>query len=234
MNLEARKLVGGYGRVEVLHDVSISVPESGVVAILGPNGAGKSTLLKTLAGHLPAISGELLLAGERYNERTARWLAREGVVLVPQTGAVFPDLTVEENLRLGALHNPDRSKDIATAMERFPVLGERKNQSAGSLSGGERQLLAISSALLMRPKVLLLDEPTTGLSPIAAKSTADLIGEAIEGGTAVAWVVEQMPELALQRAEHAYFLEAGQITYDGPASTLMEAGRLEELMLQHA
>lgn len=234
MNLEARKLTGGYGRVEVLHDVSVTIPEGGVVAVLGPNGAGKSTLLKTLAGHLPAMAGELLLAGERYDGRDARWLARAGVVLVPQTGAVFPDLTVAENLRLGALHNPDGAGDIAAAMERFPMLRERSGQSAGSLSGGERQLLAISSALLMRPKVLLLDEPTTGLAPQAAATTADLIGQAIERGTAVAWVVEQMPELALGRAQHAYFLEAGQITYAGPASSLLEAGRLEELMLQHA
>jgi len=234
VNLEARDLRGGYGKVEILHGVSLRLDAQGMVAILGPNGAGKSTLLNTLAGHLPALGGELLLDGERYDHRDARWASRAGIALVPQSGAVFPDLTVEENLRLGALHSKDAATKISAAMGRFPVLGERASQSAGSLSGGERKLLAISSALLMEPKVLLLDEPTTGLSPMAAQATAELIGESIQGGMSVAWVVEQTPELALERATRAYFVEAGQVTYDGPADALLERGRLEELMLQHA
>jgi ABC-type branched-subunit amino acid transport system ATPase component len=234
VNLEARNLIGGYGRVEILHDVSIRLGGDGMVAILGPNGAGKSTLLKTLAGHLPSLDGELLLDGERYDGRDARWAARAGIVLVPQTRSVFPDLSVAENLRLGALYNPRADDAIAAAMDRFPVLRERGDQAAGSLSGGERQILAISSAVLMEPKVLLLDEPTTGLSPMAAESTAELIGELIESGMTVAWVVEQLPELALERAARAYFIEAGQVTFEGEASALLEEGRLEELMLQHA
>ena len=234
MNLEAQNLTGGYGRVEILHDVSLRIGTEGMVAILGPNGAGKSTLLKTLAGHLPVLGGQLLLDGQRYDGRDARWAARAGIALVPQTGSVFPDLSVAENLRLGALYHPRPDEAIAEAMERFPVLGERAGQAAGSLSGGERQLLAISSALLMEPKVLLLDEPTTGLSPMAAEATAELIGESIQHGMAVAWVVEQMPELALERATRAYFIEAGQVTFDGDASALLEREKLEELMLQHA
>jgi branched-chain amino acid transport system ATP-binding protein len=151
---------------------------------------------------------------------------------VPQTGAVFPNLTVTENLRIGALRREDPGPAIAATLERFPILGERPNQVAGSLSGGERQVLAISAALLMRPRVLLLDEPTTGLAPLIAAEIADLILDAVGEGMAAAWVVEQMPELALRRAEHAYFIEGGEITFDGPASALMERERLEELMLQ--
>jgi branched-chain amino acid transport system ATP-binding protein len=234
MRLETRDLVGGYGPVEILHGISLNLDADGMVAILGPNGAGKSTLLKTLAGHLPAQRGDRLLDGQSYARRDARWVSRAGVALVPQTGAVFPDLTVEENLRLGALYHARAAEAIAEAMARFPVLGERRGQAAGSLSGGERQLLAIASAVLMEPKVLLLDEPTTGLSPMAAEATAELIGELVHGGMSVAWVVEQMPELALQRATRAYFVEAGEVAFEGAASALLEQGRLEELMLQHA
>jgi branched-chain amino acid transport system ATP-binding protein len=232
MKLEARNLTCGYGKALVVHDVTLTLDE-GIVAILGPNGAGKSTLLKMLAGQLPVAGGELLLDGKSYAGRSASELAREGVVLMPQTGAVFPDISVHDNLRLGALHHPGGEAAIGDSMARFPVLEERASQSAGSLSGGERQLLAICCALLMRPKVLLLDEPTSGLSPMIARETAEVVGEAVSEGLTVAWVVEQMPELALERARAAYFIEAGQVTYDGPAEALLEQNRLQELMLQH-
>lgn len=234
MNLEAADLCAGYGSVQVLHEVSLIVSEGSLVAILGPNGAGKSTLLKTLAGLLPVMDGDIRLNEDSYRGREAPSVARSGLALVPQTGAVFPNLTVTENLRIGALGRTGADSDIAATLDEFPMLGERPNQLAGSLSGGERQVLAIASALLMRPKVMLLDEPTTGLAPLVATQVAELIVAAVERGMAVAWVVEQMPELALKQAEHAYFLEAGEITFEGPAGALLERERLKELMLQPA
>jgi ABC-type branched-subunit amino acid transport system ATPase component len=231
MSLEARRLTSGYGPVAVLHDVTLRVPEEGIVAILGANGAGKSTLLKTLAGQLPVMSGERLFHSESYTARDSRWAAREGIVLVPQTSPVFMDLTVSENLRIGALYHPAARKALREVTDRFTILGERAEQLAGSLSGGERQLLAISVALLMQPKVLLLDEPTTGLAPMSAMRVSELIVEAVGQGLSVAWVVEQMPETALKEAQHAYFLEGGQVQYDGEAHPLLSRHQLKELVL---
>jgi branched-chain amino acid transport system ATP-binding protein len=234
VKLEARNVTAGYGRVAILHDVSLSIPERGIVTILGPNGAGKSTLLRALAGQIPLMSGDRLLDGASYARSDATSTSRAGVALVPQTDAVFADLTVEDNLRIGAHGREDADEAIAEVVSRFPILDERLEQAAGSLSGGERQLLAVSAALLMRPSVLLLDEPTTGLAPTAAAATAGLIADTAAEGTAVAWVVEQSPELALERADRAYFVEAGQIRFEGEARSLMEADRLEALMLQRA
>jgi branched-chain amino acid transport system ATP-binding protein len=231
--LEAREITAGYGKIPVLHEVSITIRDRGAVAILGPNGAGKSTLMKTLARQLPTMSGELVIEGDRYDQRNAQWATAEGIALVPQENAVFPDLTVLENLRLGATARKGVQGNIDEPMDRFPILRERAHQRAGSLSGGERQLLAVSCALLMDPSVLLLDEPTTGLAPMAAEMVAELIADVIASGTAVAWVVEQMPELALRRAEQVYLLNGGQIQFEGDPSELLEEGRLEGLMLQH-
>jgi len=232
--LEAKDLVAGYGRLPVLHGVSIRVAEGGASAIIGPNGAGKSTLMKTLARQLPVMGGDVELRGESYRMRDAVWAARNGIAYVPQSGNVFPDLSVEENLRVGAFNRGDASAAVREATDRFPVLAQRARQSAGSLSGGERQILAISCALLMRPSLLLLDEPTTGLSPKATGVVVEWIGEIIAEGTAVLWVVEQRPEPVLERAVVAYMLEAGQVRFAGEAGSLLEEGRLEELFLRQA
>jgi branched-chain amino acid transport system ATP-binding protein len=232
--LEVRDLEAGYGRLPVLHGVSLGVPAEGAVAILGPNGAGKSTLLKALARQIPIMKGELHFDGESYAHEGATWAARHGIALVPQSGNVFADLSIRDNLRLSALRRSEANEAIAHAIERFPVLGERADQLAGSLSGGERQMLAISSALLLEPKLLLLDEPTTGLSPKAAEETAEAVAEVSRGGTAVLWVVAQMPELVLRRVRHAYVMEAGRVQFDGTPAELMQGGRLEQLLLQRA
>ncbi|MGH2948685.1 MAG: ABC transporter ATP-binding protein [Solirubrobacteraceae bacterium] len=234
MMLEVRDLRAGYGRLPVLHDLSLRVPAEGSVAVLGPNGAGKSTLLKALARQIPIMDGELRFDGHPYAEEDATWAARHGIALVPQSANVFPDLTIRDNLRLSGMRRADGEAGIERAVTRFPVLGERAGQLAGSLSGGERQMLAISSALLLEPKLLLLDEPTTGLSPRAAAETADAVAEVSREGTAVLWVVEQMPELVLRRVRHAYVMEAGRIQFDGTPAELMDGGRLEQLLLQRA
>jgi ABC-type branched-subunit amino acid transport system ATPase component len=234
MMLKAEEVVAGYGRVAVLHSVSVHVDEGEAVAIIGPNGAGKTTLMKALARQLPLMQGELLLRGERYSNRDALWAARQGIVLVPQTGSVFSDLSVMDNLRIGAWLQSDSSEQaLDEAMEKFPILRDRAQQPASSLSGGERQILAIASALLVRPSVLLLDEPTSGLSPKATQLIVDWITEIVSQGTAVIWVVEQMPEPVLKRVSRAYMLGAGEVRFEGKAETLLVEGRLEELFLQH-
>ena len=232
--LEARDVHAGFGRLGVLHGVSIRVPDQGAVAILGPNGAGKSTLLKVLARQLPIMSGELLLGGRPYAAEDATWAARHGIALVPQTENVFRDLSVRENLRLGAMRRADGTAAIEEALSRVPELAERGDQLAGSLSGGERQMLAIASALLGQPKLLLLDEPTTGLAPKAAEATAETIAAVARTGAAVLWVVEQMHELALRRVQHAYVMEAGQVQFEGSPQELMGNGRLERMLLHRA
>ncbi len=232
MILEARDLVAGYGKLAVLHSVSIALPEGEAVAIVGPNGAGKSTLLKTLARQLPVMDGDVLYKGESYAGRDPNWSANHGLAFVPQGQSVFPNLTVSENLRIGAWLHANPGPAIKEAMSRFPILEERASQSAGSLSGGERQTLAISCALLMRPSVLLLDEPTSGLSPIAARLIVDWITEIVEQGMSVIWVVEQMPELILERSTNAYMLEAGSTKFEGEAEALLGEGQLEKLFLE--
>ena len=232
--LEGMDLVAGYGKLAVLHGVTITVSEGEIVAVVGPNGAGKSTLMKVLARQLPVIHGTLRLRGEDYTNRTSIWAARHGVALVPQTNNVFPDLTVEENLRVGAWRHPDSRERIREAQDRFPILHQRSKQLAGSLSGGERQILAISCALLTRPAVLLLDEPSSGLSPIAADLVIEWTSEIVERGTAIVWVVEQMPEPVLQRAKRAYVMAGGGIQYAGSAEFLLADGRLQELLLQRS
>lgn len=234
MILEAREVVAGYGRIPVLHGVSLELDRSEAVAVIGPNGAGKSTLMKTLARQLPLMGGELRYADQPYGDRDSAWAARNGIGLVPQTNGVFPGLSVAENLRVGAWLHPEPDRAVQDAMVRFPMLAERAAQPAEAMSGGERQILAISSALLMRPQVLLLDEPTGGLAPRASRLVIDWVSEIIAEGTAVVWVVEQTPELVLERVHRAYMLEAGQVRYAGSPAQLLEDGRLEEVMLRKA
>jgi ABC-type branched-subunit amino acid transport system ATPase component len=180
------------------------------------------------------MSGELIFGGKPYHREDSTWAARNGIALVPQSNAVFPDLSIRDNLRLGAMRRADGQAAIDAAVARFPVLGERTDQLAGSLSGGERQMLAISSALLLQPKLLLLDEPTTGLSPKAAEATAESVAEVARGGTAVLWVVEQMPELVLRRVQAAYVMQAGRVQFEGSPQELLDGGRLEQMLLQRA
>jgi branched-chain amino acid transport system ATP-binding protein len=230
--LESRELVAGYGKLPVLHSISVALPEGEAVAIVGPNGAGKSTLLKTLARQLPVMEGDVLFRGQSYANKDTNWAANHGIAFVPQGQSVFPSLTVLENLRIGAWLHSSPDQAVKEAMSRFPILKERAGQVAGSLSGGERQILAISCALLMRPSVLLLDEPTSGLAPKAARLIIDWISEIVEQGMSVIWVVEQLPELVLERSQSAYMLEAGDVKFEGKAKALLREGELEKLFLE--
>lgn len=221
MLLKTRDLCAGYGRLPVLHDLDFAVEEGEFVAVLGANGAGKSTLLKTLARVLPVMSGDIAFDGRTINGWRATQAARGGIAYVPQERNVFSTLSVNENLRLAAIAGGRRDR-IDGVLERLPRLRERLSQRAGTLSGGERQMLAIASALLSDARLLLLDEPTTGLGPQIVEQISTWIDEIARDGMTVVWVVEQNPEPVLRRAGRAYVLEGGQVRVEGKAAAVAE------------
>jgi ABC-type branched-subunit amino acid transport system ATPase component len=209
--LRIDSLVTGYGNLPVIHGMSLNVEEGESVAIFGGNGVGKSTLLKTIAGWLPAQSGSISWRDKRVSDHDAVFAARAGIGFVPQENKVFPSLSVRENLDLAAdfrRGDPGRLSDV---FERFPILFERQRQKAGSLSGGERQLLAVVTALLMEPQLLLLDEPTTGLSPVATQRLTEVIDDIVSRGITLVWVVEQDPDVALEIVDRAHVMAGGEL-----------------------
>jgi branched-chain amino acid transport system ATP-binding protein len=220
-------LVAGYGAIQVLHEVSLAIPAGRIVTIVGANGAGKTTLLKTIAGVLRPWRGEVLLDGETIGGRPSYWVARRGVVLVPEGRGIFGDQTVRENLLLGALARRDGrdQQSVAADLERsltlFPILRERLDGFAGGLSGGQQQMLALARGLMARPRVLLLDEPSLGLSPLFVQQIFGAISRLRAEGLTIL-LVEQMAVQALALADHAYILERGRVTLDGPADLVRE------------
>ena len=233
MLVEVSGVDSGYGKLTVLHNVSIEADAGEVVSILGPNGAGKSTLMKTIAGHLPATSGTVRLKGERIDGRGPYHVAHSGVGYVPQDDNVFGEMSVFENLEIGAFGvGSDASNLIDAVFKRFPILAERRQQKASTLSGGERQALAVSSALITGSELLLLDETTSGLAPMLVQQIVDWIVEVASQGTGVVWVLEQNPELVLEISERTYIMEGGRVTQQLDSAELLEPGRLEEVMLE--
>ena len=215
--LDVRHLDAGYGRSQVLFDVNIGIPWRGGVAVLGRNGAGKTTLMKTIVGELPSSKGDLFLDGRNIARQRTEQRIRSGIGYVPQEHSIFARLTVRDNLAVGALLNSQ-----AAAMERvltiFPKLGQRLNQPAGTLSGGERKMLAIGRAMLGDPKLLLLDEPTEGVwIGVIEEITERLIELAKEIAIVV---VEQHLDLALRVADYAYVLDRGQIALEGSSTAV--------------
>ena len=228
--LAATDLVAGYGRGdEILKGVSLTVAPGEIVAIIGPNGAGKSTLLKTIAGLLHPSSGKILLDGKPIHSLSPRAIARAGVAFVPQEANIFPALTVRENLEIGGYLDQTRVRArIEAAFARFPMLAEKRHRAARTLSGGQRQVLAMATALMVAPRVLLLDEPSAGLSPVAAETLFATIVEVNRDGVAIA-MVEQNANEALLIAHRATVLVDGRNRRDGNAVTLRadpEIGRL--------
>jgi branched-chain amino acid transport system ATP-binding protein len=226
--LEARSVRAGYEGVEVLHGIDLSVEPGSVTAILGPNGAGKSTLLAVLAGLHEPTHGEVQFQGERVRTSRADKLVRSGLCLIPEGRGVFPNLTVQENLWM-MTHQGVNRRDVETrAFERFPQLSSRKNQHAGTLSGGEQQMLAMARAVATEPKVLLLDELSMGLAPLVVEELYRVVGAlASEGITVV--VVEQFAEFALSVAKWAAVMASGRIVHAGPSTEI--ATSLQELYL---
>ena len=228
--LVATDLVAGYGRAdEILKGVNLTVAPREIVAIIGPNGAGKSTLLKTIAGLLHPSRGVILLDGQPIHTLSPRAIAQAGVAFVPQEANIFPALTIRENLEIGGYLDPTQIRArIEATFARFPMLAEKRHRAARSLSGGQRQVLAMATALMVAPRLLLLDEPSAGLSPVAAETLFATILEVNRGGVAIA-MVEQNANEALLIAHRATVLVDGRNRRDGDAATLRadpEIGRL--------
>jgi branched-chain amino acid transport system ATP-binding protein len=219
--LELRGVEARYGGLQALHGINLSVGEGEVVAVLGANGAGKTTTLRAISGTVKT-SGELLFSGGRLPRRPEA-VARAGVAHVPEGRGTFMELTVEENLRLGAYVRRDRAgvkADQERVLERFPILAERRRQAAGSLSGGEQQQLALARALMQRPRLLLLDEPSLGLAPMLVAELFRVIGELNQEEGLSVLVVEQNATLALSASSRAYVLEVGRVAVAGTSDEL--------------
>jgi len=230
--LSTEQLVAGYVvGVDILHGCTIHLGEGELVGIIGPNGAGKSTLIKTVFGLVPVRGGKVLLKGEDISSRAAHELVERGVGYVAQRDNVFPSLTIAENLRMGAFLRPrvahQRAEEIVGL---FPRLGERIGQRAGSLSGGERQMLAMGRALMMEPSVLLLDEPSAGLSPAMQDEVFERIQEVNRAGVSVL-MVEQNAHRCLQIADRGYVLDQGREAHTGTGADLLADPRVIELYL---
>lgn len=231
--LELRDVDSGYGDIEVLKDVSISVQRDSIVSVLGANGAGKSTLLKTIFGVVRPTSGQILLAGEDVSHLPPIETLRRGVTYVPEGRSNFPGLSVHENLEMGAYIRDDQDgvrADIEQLYERFPILGEKRAELAGNLSGGQQQALEMGIALMLRPKLLLIDEPTLGLAPILVTEVFNAIQDINAGGATVV-LVEQNAKRALEISDYAFVLELGRIRFQGPAEELYRNEEIIEAYL---
>ncbi|NDG41840.1 MAG: ABC transporter ATP-binding protein [Betaproteobacteria bacterium] len=220
--LEARKLCAYYGPTQVLFDIDFSLEPGHITAILGANGAGKTTTLRAIC-QMVRTSGNLEFSGQQLVGKATENVVRMGVAHVPDGRGTFTSLSVDDNLKLGAYVRGDRAevaRDIERTYERFPRLAERRNQQAGTLSGGEQQMLAISRALMLRPKLLLLDEPSFGLAPLIVAEIFRIMRKINEEDGVSMLVVEQNASLALDLAHHAYLLETGRVALSGPAEDI--------------
>ena len=221
--LEVRALAAGYGSAQALWDISIDVGEGEIVTLVGPNGAGKSTFVNVVAGLSRAWSGSVALDGQILNELRPAQVCGRGVAIVPEGRRLFPDLSVTDNLDIGAFHQAARAKRDETyewVKSIFPIVAERSNQRAGNLSGGQQQMVAIGRALMARPRLLLLDEPSLGLAPVIVEQIFDVIRDINQAGTSVL-IVEQNVVEALELASRAYVLENGRVVRQGDAKELL-------------
>ncbi|MBX5465242.1 MAG: ABC transporter ATP-binding protein [Clostridia bacterium] len=222
MFLELEDVHVSYGPIAALRGISLSVEEGEIVTLIGANGAGKSTTLNTVSGLLHPRSGRILFRGAEIQRLSPQEVVARGITQVPEGRRVFAEMSVEENLLLGAFQRRDGAgvqRDLAAVYERFPVLAERRRQAAGTLSGGEQQMLAIGRALMARPALLLMDEPSMGLSPILVQQVFEIIRQINAQGTTIL-LVEQNAHMALKVAHRGYVLETGRIALHGPAAEL--------------
>ena len=213
-----------YGRVEALKGISLEVDQGAIVTLIGANGAGKSTALRTISGLVHPASGEIIFQGKRIDSLSPQDVVRGGIAHVPEGRRVFPFMTARENLNMGAFRRKDKEeirKNLEGVFDHFPVLRERRNQRAGSLSGGEQQMLAIGRALMSQPTLLLLDEPSLGLAPLMVKEVGRIIGQINQRQVGII-LVEQNAHMALRIAHKGYVLETGSIALEGPASDLID------------
>jgi len=220
--LETRALSAAYGPTRVLQSIDLSVPERGIVTLLGANGAGKTTTLRALCNMMVRVSGEIRFEGQRIDGKATEDIVRLGIGHVPDGRGTLVSLSVEENLRLGAYTRRDArvAQDFERVYSYFPRLKERRRQQAGTLSGGEQQMLAISRALMLRPKLMLLDEPSFGLAPLVVQEIFRILRTINEQEGMSMLLVEQNANIALELANEAYLLETGRIMLSGPAATI--------------
>ena len=231
--LEVKNLSVHYGMIQAVRNVNFKVNEGEIVSLIGANGAGKSTILKTLSGLIHPSEGEILYLGENIASTSAKKIVEKGLVQVPEGRHVFPGLTVKENLELGAFLRKDKEeiqKDMEAVFERFPILKERKYQDAQTLSGGEQQMLAMGRALMSRPKLLFLDEPSMGLAPIFIREIFKIIQEIQKTGTTVL-LIEQNAKMALSISNRAYVLETGSVVLSGTGQELLESDEIQKAYL---
>lgn len=229
--LEIRNLTVSYGGIEAVKGIDLSVEEGKIVTLIGSNGAGKSTTLKTIAGLVRPKAGEIVLHGMNLVGKSTDQIVAQGVTLVPEGRRVFPNLTVLENLRIGAYLRKDSiTEDLARVYDLFPRLKEREWQQAGTLSGGEQQMLAIGRGLMARPKLLMLDEPSMGLAPLVIEEVFRKIREINEQGISIL-LIEQNAKKALENSDYAYIIEQGQIRFEGPAAELEHDDRIARAYL---
>ena len=231
--LEVKNLSVHYGMIQAVRNVDFTVNEGEIVSLIGANGAGKSTILKTLSGLIHPSEGEIVYLGENIASTSAKKIVEKGLVQVPEGRHVFPGLTVKENLELGAFLRKDKEgiqKDMEDVFERFPILKERKDQDAQTLSGGEQQMLVMGRALMSRPKLLLLDEPSMGLAPIFIREIFKIIQEIQKTGTTVL-LIEQNAKMALSISNRAYVLETGSVVLSGTGQELLESDEIQKAYL---
>jgi ABC-type branched-subunit amino acid transport system ATPase component len=229
--LSVEGVVAGYlPEVDILNGVSIHVTEGEIVTVVGPNGAGKSTLIKTIFGLLTPRSGQITLKGKSIAGRKPHDITRLGLSYVPQVDNIFPTLTVEENLEMGALKSGSKREQIQRMYELFPRLGERTSQAAGTMSGGERQMVAMARALMPEPHVLLLDEPSAGLAPAFVEAIFEKVEEINNAGVTIV-MVEQNARRALTMSSRGYVLDLGKDRFEGPGKDLLDDPKVAELYL---
>lgn len=232
--LELRGVNTFYGNIQVLHGIDLDVEEGEVVTLIGANGAGKSTTLMTISGIVPPGKGTILFKGKPIHALPPEKIVAQGLVQVPEGRHIFPDLTIRENLDMGAFLRTDRlavRKDLDYIYSLFPILSKRRNQPGGNLSGGEQQMLAISRALMARPELLLLDEPSMGLAPLVTQQIFDIILRINREQNTTIFLVEQNANLALKCADRGYVLENGRITMHERAEELLQNNDIQRAYL---
>lgn len=231
--LEVKNLNVHYGVIHALKDVSMEVKEGEIVSLIGANGAGKTTLLHSISGLLKKTSGDIMFLGHSLHKTSAKNIVKEGITQVPEGRHIFPGMSVYENLIIGAYLRKDKEgikEDLNNIYQRFPILKQRSNQDASTLSGGEQQMLAMGRALMARPKILLLDEPSMGLAPILVKEIFRIIKDINAEGTTVL-LVEQNAKMALSIADRGYVMETGKIVMSGTGAELIESSDIQKAYL---
>ena len=231
--LELKSIESFYGKIQALNGITLEVPEGGIVAILGANGAGKSTTLKTISGLIQPLRGQILFQGQSIHKREPHQIVRLGICQVPEGRDIFMGLTVQENLKMGAFTRSDSKgiqDDLGRIFQSFPILKERARQQAGTLSGGEQQMLAIARGLMSDPKLMLLDEPSLGLAPLMVEEIFRIIAEINKAGVTIL-LVEQNANMALQTAQYGYVMETGTVALQDTAENLIQNDYVRKVYL---